>query len=52
METIGALIPRLKVEVLDPVFCKGLPREEDFKALDDLADTISKKHFESGFLLD
>lgn len=52
METIGSLIPKLKAEVLDPVFCKGLPREEDFKALDNLAEMISKKHFESGFLLD
>jgi flavorubredoxin len=52
METIAALIPRLDVEVLDPVFCKGLPRDEDYKALDDLAETISKHHFESGFLLD
>ena len=38
------MIPNLKVEVLDPVLCKGLPSESDLKALDNLAETITKKH--------
>jgi hypothetical protein len=38
------------VEVLDPVLCKGLPGEEDFRALNDLAATIAAKHKEHGFL--
>ncbi len=43
-ETIIGLIPNLKVELLEPVISKGLPREEDFKALDNLASTIAEKH--------
>ncbi len=40
--------PQPKVEVLDPVICKGAPGEADFKALDDLAATIARKHAEAG----
>jgi len=46
VEQIAGLIPNLKVEILDPVLCKGLPREADFKALDKLATTIAEKHKE------
>ena len=38
------MIPNLKVEVLDPVICKGAPRETDLKALDDLAAAIAQRH--------
>jgi hypothetical protein len=38
------MIPNLKVEVLGPVLCKGLPSESDLKALDNLAETVAKKH--------
>jgi hypothetical protein len=38
------MIPNLKVEVLPPVICRGLPRKADFTALDTLADTIAQKH--------
>jgi hypothetical protein len=43
------MIPNLKAEVLDPVISKGFPREEDFKALENLASTIAEKHKERGF---
>jgi flavorubredoxin len=49
VEQLAAMIPNLKVEVLEPVLCKGLPREADFKALDRLADAIAQKHKEQGF---
>ncbi|WP_435549483.1 FprA family A-type flavoprotein [Desulfobacterium sp. N47] len=49
VETLAGMIPNLKVEVLDPVLCKGVPLENDFIALDKLADTIAKKHSEHGF---
>jgi len=29
--------------------CKGFPKEADFKALDNLANTIAEKHKEYGF---
>jgi len=48
VETLSGMIPNLKVEVLEPVLAKGLPTEKDFKALDNLAETIAKKHEEHG----
>jgi len=44
VETLAAMIPNLKVEIIPPVLCKGLPRETDLKALDALADAIVQKH--------
>lgn len=44
VEQVSGLIPNLKVEVLGTVLCKGLPRPEDFSALDTLAETIKEKH--------
>lgn len=44
VERIAAEIPNLKVELLDPVLCKGQPRDETFAALDRLADAIAEKH--------
>jgi hypothetical protein len=38
------MIPKLKVEFLQPIMVKGLPGEEDFKAPDALASTIAQKH--------
>ena len=49
VETLAGMIPNLKVEVLDPVLCKGLPSEEAFKALDALAAAIAQKHKENDF---
>jgi len=46
IEQIAGLIPNLKVEILSPVLCKGLPRESDFAALDELAAAIAAKHKE------
>jgi len=46
IEQIAGLIRNLKVEILDPVLCKGFPRETDFRALDNLAATIAEKHGE------
>lgn len=43
-EQIIGMIPNLKAELLEPVIAKGLPKEEDFKALENLADTIADKH--------
>ena len=49
VEQLSAMLPNLKVEVLPPVLCKGFPREADFKALDNLANTIAQKHNENNF---
>jgi len=50
VEQLAAMIPNLKVEILEPVLSKGFPKEADFKALDSLADTIAQKHKESHFV--
>ena len=47
VETLAGMIPNLKVEVLEPVLCKGVPSESDFEAVDRLAKTISDKHKEN-----
>jgi flavorubredoxin len=46
VDQLVALIPNLKVDVLDPVLCKGLPGAADLEALDDLAAKIAAKHME------
>ena len=46
VETLAGMIPNLKVEVLDPVLCKGIPSETDFESLDRLAGKIAEKHKE------
>ncbi len=46
VEVLAGMIPNLKVEVIDPVLCKGVPSEDDFKALDTLAAAIAEKHKE------
>jgi flavorubredoxin len=49
VEQLAAMIPNLKVEILEPVLSKGYPKEVDFRALDNLANTISEKHKEHDF---
>ena len=48
-EQVAGMMPNLKVELLEPVLSKGSPKEADFTALDNLADTIAQKHKEHGF---
>lgn len=43
-EQLAGLLSNLKVEVLEPVICKGAPREPDLRALDKLAETIAERH--------
>jgi flavorubredoxin len=50
VEILSGMIPNLKVEVIDPVLCKGVPSEKDLKALDDLAVNIAEKHKEHNFV--
>jgi len=48
VEILAGMIPNLKVEVIEPVLAKGLPSENDLKALENLAETIATKHKEHG----
>lgn len=49
VDTLAGMIPNLKVEVIDPVLCKGVPTASVFNALDDLAGAIAQKHKENGY---
>jgi len=49
VETLAGMIPNLKVEVLEPVLCKGMALQKDFEALDRLAGAIAQKHTENGY---
>jgi len=44
VEQVAGMLTNVKIEILDPVLVKGLPKKEDFKALDRLADQILDKH--------
>jgi len=46
VEHIAGMLSNLKVELLEPVVIRGFPKEDDFKALDRLADEILNKHKE------
>lgn len=48
LETIKGLISNLNVELITPIIAKGYPKEDDFKALDTLADNILARHKEIG----
>ena len=50
VEQIAGLIPNLQVEILDPVLCKGFPRQAEFDALEHLAATIADKHKEHSLI--
>lgn len=50
VEEITKMLSNLNVELLKPVVAKGFPKEEDFKALDRLADEILNKHKENNLL--
>lgn len=50
VEQLKEMLCNIKAEFLEPVMVKGLPRAEDLKALDELADQIAEKHREEGLL--
>lgn len=45
-DQLKGLIPNLKVELLTPVVAKGYPKDDDFAAMEKLADQIHAKHRE------
>jgi flavorubredoxin len=44
VEIITKNMSNLKVELIEPLLIKGHPKDDDFKALDKLADEIAEKH--------
>ncbi len=49
-DQIKDILSGLRLEILDPIIVRGLPKQDDFKALDKLADEIKKKHRELGVI--
>ncbi len=47
---IAEMLSNLKVEIIEPVIIKGYPKNEDFKALDNLAETVLRKHRENNIV--
>ena len=50
VDIITGMLTNLKVELIEPVIIKGYPKEDDFKALDRLADAILEKHKSAGIV--
>jgi flavorubredoxin len=48
VEQLAGMLPQLKVEIIEPVIIKGLPKAPEYKLLDGLADRILAKHKEIG----
>ena len=48
VEQLAGMLPNLKAEIIEPVLSKGSPKDQDFTALDALADKIFAKHKEIG----
>lgn len=49
IEQITGMLTNIKAEILEPVYIKGHPLDDSYRALDNLAESISKKHRESGY---
>ncbi|MBN2239665.1 MAG: FprA family A-type flavoprotein [Dehalococcoidales bacterium] len=50
VDTLAGMIPNLKVEIIEPLLCKGFPKETDFQALETMAETIAEKHKANGYV--
>ncbi|HOJ93102.1 MAG TPA: FprA family A-type flavoprotein [Dictyoglomaceae bacterium] len=50
LDILKGLLSNLDAEIIDPVLIKGLPKKEDLKLLDDLAEKIYLKHKEAGLI--
>jgi flavorubredoxin len=50
VDMIVKMLDHVKIEIIEPVMVKGLPDETTFKALDRLADDITKKHRDNNII--
>ena len=48
VEQLKGMLSNLKADFIEPVVVRGCPRDEDFAALDDLAEEILTRHKEAG----
>ena len=50
VEQLTAMMQNIKAEIIEPVLAKGEPKQDDYAALDRLADQILAKHKEAGIV--
>ncbi len=50
IEQMKAILSSIKAEIIDPVTVNGYPKDQDFKAIDDLAQKILIKHRSIGIV--
>lgn len=50
VDILAGMIPKLDVEVIEPVLSKGVPTENDFKALEKMAAAVAAKHKKAGLM--
>jgi flavorubredoxin len=50
-EQITGMLTNLHIELLEPVITKGFPEQDDFNALNRLADNVMNKHKEAGIII-
>jgi flavorubredoxin len=48
IEQLLSSLPNLKVELIPPVICRGLPKKIDLESVDALAAAIAGKHAAAG----
>ncbi len=48
VEVLKGMVTRVKPELLEPVYIRGAPLAADLKKVEDLADTIERKHRQIG----
>jgi flavorubredoxin len=49
-DVIKGAMPLLKVEMIPPVICRGMPKPADLEAIDGLAAAIAARHAEQGLV--
>ena len=50
LDQITGMIKTLKVDMISPLIIKGLPKEEDYKKIDEMADEIASEHKKLGII--
>ena len=50
VDILAGMIPKLDVEVIEPVLSKGVPTEKDYKALEKMAAAVGAKHKKAGLM--
>ena len=50
VDILKANLGAMKVEILEPLLVKGLPKKEDYERIEEFAEIIAEKHRELGVM--